>query len=66
MASFYAKNPGVEIKLDMNYDRVDFTRDNISVAIRNSTTEPPRSAIIRPLGTEWIGPVCSPNYLESL
>jgi DNA-binding transcriptional LysR family regulator len=66
MPSFYAKNPGVEIKLDMNYDRVDFTRDNISVAIRNSTIEPPRSAIIRPLGTEWIGPVCSPNYLESL
>jgi DNA-binding transcriptional LysR family regulator len=66
MPSFYAKHPGVEIKLDMNYDRVDFTRDNISVAIRNSTIEPPRSAIIRPLGTEWIGPVCSPNYLESL
>ena len=66
MPSFYAKNPDVEIKLDMNYDRVDFTRDSISVAIRNSTIEPPRSAIIRPLGTEWIGPVCSPNYLESL
>jgi LysR family glycine cleavage system transcriptional activator len=50
----------------MNYDRVDFTRDNISVAIRNSTIEPPRSAIIRPLGIEWIGPVCSPNYLQSV
>jgi hypothetical protein len=50
----------------MNYDRVDFTRDNISVAIRNSTIEPPRSAIIRPLGIEWIGPVCSPDYLESV
>ena len=66
MPGFYAKNPGVEIKLDMNYDRVDFTRDNISVAIRNSTIEPPRSAIIRPLGIEWIGPVCSPNYLQSV
>jgi DNA-binding transcriptional LysR family regulator len=50
MPSFYAKNPDVEIKLDMNYDRVDFTRDNISVAIRNSTIELPRSAIIRPHG----------------
>jgi LysR family glycine cleavage system transcriptional activator len=66
MPAFYANNPGVEIKLDMHYDRVDFTRDNISVAIRNSTIEPPRSAIIRPLGIEWIGPVCSPNYLASL
>lgn len=66
MPSFYAENPSVEIKLDMNYDRVDFTRDNISVAIRNSTIAPPRSAIIRPLGVEWIGPVCSPNYLQTL
>jgi DNA-binding transcriptional LysR family regulator len=66
MPSFYAKHPGLEIKLDMNYDRVDFTRDNISVAIRNSTIDPPKSAIIRPLGTEWIGPVCSPDYLKSV
>ena len=66
MPSFYAKHPALEIKLDMNYDRVDFTRDNISVAIRNSTIDPPKSAIIRPLGTEWIGPVCSPDYLKSV
>lgn len=66
MPSFYARHPGMEIKLDMNYDRVDFSRDNISVAIRNSTIEPPKSAIIRPLGTEWIGPVCAPDYLKSV
>ena len=62
MPGLYAKHPNMEIKLDMNYDRVDFTRDNISVAIRNNTFEPPKSAVIRPLGTEWIGPVCSPAY----
>lgn len=66
MPGFYAKHPDMEIKLDMNNDPVDFTRDNISVAIRNSTIEPPRSAVIRPLGTEWIGPVCSPSYLKSI
>jgi LysR family glycine cleavage system transcriptional activator len=66
MPGLYAKHPGMEIKLDMNYDRVDFTRDNISVAIRNNTFEPPKSAVIRPLGTEWIGPVCSPAYLKSI
>jgi DNA-binding transcriptional LysR family regulator len=55
MPSFYAKHPALEIKLDMNYDRVDFTRDNISVAIRNSTIDPPKSAIIRPLGTVLAG-----------
>jgi LysR family transcriptional regulator, glycine cleavage system transcriptional activator len=66
MPGLYAKHPGMEIKLDMNYDRVEFTRDNISVAIRNNTFEPPKSAVIRPLGTEWIGPVCSPAYLKSI
>jgi len=66
MPGLHAKHPNMEIKLDMNYDRVDFTRDNISVAIRNNTFEPPKSAVIRPLGTEWIGPVCSPAYLKSI
>jgi LysR family transcriptional regulator, glycine cleavage system transcriptional activator len=66
MPGLYAKHPNMEVKLDMNYDRVDFTRDNISVAIRNNTFEPPKSAVIRPLGTEWIGPVCSPAYLKSI
>lgn len=65
MSGFYAKNPDIEIKLDMNHDKVDFSRDNISVAIRNSTITPPRNALIRDLGTEWIGPVCSPDYLKS-
>ncbi|MBV9653051.1 MAG: LysR family transcriptional regulator [Acetobacteraceae bacterium] len=62
---FYRHNPGLELKLDLNYDKVDFARDNISVAIRNSTIEPPRSAVIRELGTEWIGPVCSPDYAQA-
>jgi LysR family glycine cleavage system transcriptional activator len=66
MSIFYEQNPGIEIKLDMNYDKVDFSRDNVSVAIRNSTIEPPRGALIRDLGTEWIGAVCSPDYQASV
>jgi hypothetical protein len=46
----------------MNYDRIDFVRDEISVAIRNSMIEPPREVIIKDLIDEWIGPVCSPEY----
>jgi len=65
MQNFYEKNPGIDINLDMNYGQVDFLRDNISVAIRNSTIEKPRNALIRDLGPEWIGPVCSPGYLKS-
>jgi len=60
--AFNQAHPGVELKLDLNYDRVNFSRDNISVAIRNSTIEPPADALIREMGTEWIGPVCSPGY----
>ncbi|MFG1350942.1 LysR substrate-binding domain-containing protein [Xanthobacter autotrophicus] len=63
MAGFHRRNPDVQVELNMNYDKVDFSRDNISVAIRSSTIVPPRDAIIRELGTEWIGPVCSPDYL---
>ena len=65
ISGFYERNPDIEINLDLNYDRVDFVRQNISVAIRISTIEPPPNALIRGLGTEWIGPVCSPEYLGS-
>ena len=65
ISGFYQRNPDIEINLDLNYDKVDFARQNISVAIRISTIEPPPNALIRGLGTEWIGPVCSPEYLAS-
>jgi len=65
VSGFYQRNPDIELNLDLNYDRVDFARQNISVAIRISTIEPPPNALIRGLGTEWIGPVCSPEYLAS-
>jgi DNA-binding transcriptional LysR family regulator len=65
ISGFYKPNPDIELNLDLNYDRVDFARQNISVAIRISTIEPPPNALIRGLGIEWIGPVCSPEYLAS-
>ena len=65
ISGFYQQNPDIEINLDLNYDKVDFARQNISVAIRVSTIASPPNALIRGLGTEWIGPVCSPEYLAS-
>ena len=62
---FHAKHPGVEIQFNMNYDRIDFVRDSIGVAIRNSSIEPPKDAALRDLMVEWIGPVCSSEYRES-
>ncbi|SDR60859.1 LysR substrate-binding domain-containing protein [Paraburkholderia tuberum] len=65
IARFHERYPETELKFNMNYDQIDFVRDKISVAIRNSTIEAPKDAITRNLIAEWIGPVCSPAYAES-
>src|SRR4029453_12279303 len=65
IADFHERYPQIDIHFTMNYDQIDFMRDNISAAIRISTIQPPEGAILRGRMTEWIGPVCSPRYLES-
>ncbi len=66
IAGFHEQYPDVEVQFNMNYDRIDFVRDNISVAIRISSIEPPKDARVRDLMTEWVGPVCSPQYMRSI
>jgi DNA-binding transcriptional LysR family regulator len=63
IGAFHALYPEIELRFNMNFDRIDFVRDEISVAIRISAIEPPREAIVHELIDEWIGPVCSPEYL---
>jgi DNA-binding transcriptional LysR family regulator len=65
MARFNALHPDIKLQFNMNYDQVDFVRDKIGVAIRNSTIQPPKEAEIRELMIESIGPVCSPEYMRS-
>jgi LysR family transcriptional regulator, glycine cleavage system transcriptional activator len=62
IGSFHEQHPDIELRFNMNYDRIDFVRDEISVAIRISTIEPPKEVIIKEMIDEWIGPVCSPEY----
>lgn len=62
IGGFHLKHPEVEVQFNMKYDRIDFVRDNIGLAIRNSSIEPPPDARLRDLMVEWIGPVCSPEY----
>jgi LysR family transcriptional regulator, glycine cleavage system transcriptional activator len=62
IGTFHELHPEIEVRFNMNYDRIDFVRDEISVAIRNSMIEPPKEVIIKDLIDEWIGPVCSPEY----
>ena len=66
IAGFHERHPNVELQFNMNYGRIDFVRDNISLAIRNSSIEPPKDANVRQLMVEWTGPVCSPAYLKSV
>jgi LysR family glycine cleavage system transcriptional activator len=66
LARFQEANPDVELRFNMGYGPLDFARDNISVAIRLSTIEPPKDVIRTGAVTEWIGPVCSPAYLQTL
>lgn len=66
IAGFHESNPEVEIQFNMNYDRIDFVRDNITVALRVSAIDPPKDAHVRELETETVGPVCSPEYMKSI
>jgi DNA-binding transcriptional LysR family regulator len=66
IAGFHAEHPPIEVQFNMNYDQVDFIRDKVTIAIRVSTIAPPRNVLIHELMTEWIGPVCSPSYLEGI
>jgi hypothetical protein len=45
----------------MSHGPVDFTRDNVSVAIRLSSIEAPRDVVRADVAPEWVGPVCSPS-----
>ncbi|GGB01452.1 LysR family transcriptional regulator [Brucella endophytica] len=60
---FHHRYPNIELQFNMNYDRIDFMRDKISIAIRSSVIEPPAGAITRDLGSEEIGLICAPSYL---
>lgn len=65
ISTFHALHPEIELRFNMNYDRIDFVRDEISVAIRINMIEPPKDVIIKEMIDEWIGPVCSPEYFAA-
>ena len=65
LARFHQKHPEVELQFNVNYGPVDVVRENISIAIRNTMITPPDDVVVRELVTEWVGPVCSPDYMRS-
>ncbi|MGM9489593.1 LysR substrate-binding domain-containing protein [Ideonella sp. YS5] len=56
--------PEVELRFNMSHGPVDFARDNVSVAIRLSSIEAPKDVVRDDVAPEWVGPVCSPEYLR--
>lgn len=61
---FKDANPEVELRFNMSHGPVDFARDNVSVAIRLSSIEGPKDVVRDDVAPEWVGPVCSPEYLR--
>lgn len=66
LSRFQQKNPDVLLQYHMTSGPLDFTRDKVSVAIRLSSQELPRDVIRTDICSEWVGPVCSPEYLRTL
>lgn len=66
LSRFQQKNPDVLLQYHMTSGPLDFTRDKVSVAIRLSSQELPRDVIRTDICNEWVGPVCSPEYLRTL
>lgn len=64
LSRLHRKEPQIDLGFSMGAGEVDFTRDNVSVAIRLSTIKPPKSIVPKPLVDEWIGVVCSPKYMR--
>lgn len=63
---FQQENPDFSLQYHMSSGALDFTNDKISVAIRLSSQEPSRDVICTDICSEWVGPVCSPEYLRTL
>lgn len=66
IARFQQRHPDMPLQFNLNYRGIDPIRDNISVAIRNTMITPPEDIIVRELADEWVGPVCTPEYLQQI
>lgn len=66
IARFHQAHPKVDLRFNMSSGPVDFSRENINIAIRLSTRDVPKDALKRDVVDEWIGPVCSAEYMHSV
>jgi DNA-binding transcriptional LysR family regulator len=65
LGKLHRKHAALEVGFNTGSGEIDFSRENISVAIRLNTIRAPRDIVPKPLIDEWIGPVCAPEYLRA-
>jgi DNA-binding transcriptional LysR family regulator len=64
LSALHRRHPSIELRFNTGFGEVDFSRDNISVALRTSVTKSPKGIEPIFLADEWIGAVCSPEYMR--
>lgn len=62
LAAFTRAHPGVDVRIDASFDRRDFARDGIDIAIRYTSAS---STAGTKLFDEEVLPVCSPSLLAA-
>jgi LysR family glycine cleavage system transcriptional activator len=66
LAGFRQLHPDVELRLSVSHGAIDFVREDIDVALRNSSVPRPADIVAGSLAREHIGLVCAPDYLLTL
>lgn len=64
LAGLHSNFPTMELGLRTGHGPIDFAQDGVSVAIRLGSIVPPPGIAPITLADEWIGGICSPDYLK--
>lgn len=65
LAKLHSNFPTMELGLRTGHGPIDFAQEGVSVAIRLDSIPPPPGIEPITLTNEWIGVICSPDYLVS-
>ncbi|WP_201195795.1 LysR substrate-binding domain-containing protein [Pseudomonas fluorescens] len=65
LAKLHSSFPTMELGLRTGHGPIDFAQEGVSVAIRLDSIEPPPGIEPIALTNEWVGAICSPEYLAT-
>ncbi|MGY2680701.1 LysR substrate-binding domain-containing protein [Pseudomonas tolaasii] len=65
LAKLHSNFHAMELGLKTGHGPIDFAQDGVSVAIRLGKISAPAGITPVPLADEWVGAVCSPEYVAS-